>query len=86
MKTKIHSFVTEIFSLLTTQKARLQSINPKLPMRNRTITKCYYCYQPWLYDNGLHDFENYLMLAKDQIESHFIEHKTPKIAQKCGQV
>jgi catechol 2,3-dioxygenase-like lactoylglutathione lyase family enzyme len=55
------------------QKCRrmLTKINPKLPMRNKAITKSFYVDQ--LGFKELSDYGNYLIIAKDQIEIHFFE-------------
>jgi hypothetical protein len=62
----------------------LESIHPKLPMRDSRLTKLYYTSQL-----GFHlkaDFSNYLILEKDKIEIHFFEHKSLDPSENYGQV
>jgi hypothetical protein len=49
----------------------IQSIVPKLPMRNKAITKAYYLEQLGFEPLGTHDYPDYLMVKKDAIELHF---------------
>ena len=49
----------------------LTSIHPKLPMRNKAITKAYYLNQLGFEEFGSADFDGYLMVQKDQIQLHF---------------
>lgn len=47
----------------------LIEINPKLPMRNKILTKDYYCNKLGYEEFG--DYGDYLILGKDKIELHF---------------
>lgn len=49
----------------------LNSIHPKLPMRNKSITKEYYINKLGFQELG--NYEGYLMVKKDGIEIHFFE-------------
>lgn len=51
--------------------AQFTHIHPKLPMRQKAITRQYYIEQLGFSDVGSHDFPDYLILKKDQIELHF---------------
>ena len=51
----------------------LTAIHPKLPMRNKAVTRKYYIDQLGFTDIGSEDYEEYLMVAKDSIEIHFFE-------------
>lgn len=51
----------------------LQSIHPKLPMRNKKATRDFYLNKLDFKEIGDADFEGYLMLRKDHIEIHFFE-------------
>jgi hypothetical protein len=51
----------------------LNSIHPKLPMRNKSITKEYYINKLGFQELG--NYEGYLMVKKDDIEIHFFEFK-----------
>ena len=47
----------------------LTEINPKLPMRDKAVTKNYYLNN--LNFNEVGDYDNYLIVSKDKIEIHF---------------
>jgi catechol 2,3-dioxygenase-like lactoylglutathione lyase family enzyme len=62
----------------------LTEINPKLPMRNKSITRDYYVNQLGFEEIG--DYEGYLMVKKDKIEIHFFEFKELEPKENYGQV
>jgi hypothetical protein len=62
----------------------LQSICPKLPMRNIAATKVFYIQQ--LGFTEIADYGNYLIVEKDKIEIHFFEFKDLNIKSNYGQV
>lgn len=62
----------------------LTNINPKLPMRNKSITRNYYINQLGFQEIG--DYEGYLMVKKDNIEIHFFEFKELNPKENYGQV
>ena len=62
----------------------LTDIIPKLPMRNKTLTKDFYLNN--LSFKELGDYGDYLMLRKDNIEIHFFEFKELDPKQNYGQV
>ncbi|MCO4293962.1 VOC family protein [Solitalea sp. MAHUQ-68] len=64
----------------------LTSINPKLPMRNKAITRDYYLNKLEFVEFGAADFEGYLMVQKDQIQIHFFEFKELDPAENYGQL
>lgn len=64
----------------------LTAINPKLPMRNKAITRDFYITQLGFQEFGSADFEGYLMVQKDNIEIHFFEFPTINPAENYGQV
>ena len=64
----------------------LCEIHPKLPMRNKSITRDYYIQQLGFQDIGREDYEGYLMIQKDQIQIHFFEHKNLIPEENDGQV
>jgi hypothetical protein len=64
----------------------LQSIHPKLPMRNKSITRSFYINQLGFEDIGTADFDGYLILKRDQIEIHFFQHNTLNPLENYGQV
>ena len=62
----------------------LTNINPKLPMRNKALTKELYLNN--LSFNLLGDYGDYLILGKDNIEIHFFEFKGLDPKENYGQV
>jgi hypothetical protein len=66
--------------------AMLTNINPKLPMRDKGITRNYYINQLGFEEIGSADFDGYLMVRKDNIEIHFFEFKTLNPKENFGQV
>ena len=64
----------------------LTDIHPKLPMRNKTITKDYYVNKLGFQVFGMADFDGYLMVQKDNVQIHFFEFKTLDPKENYGQV
>lgn len=64
----------------------LTDINPKLPMRNKKVTREFYLNQLGFRELGSADFDGYLMLEKDQIQIHFFEFKELDPKENYGQV
>ncbi|WP_400078609.1 bleomycin resistance protein [Winogradskyella sp. R77965] len=64
----------------------LNDIHPKLPMRNKAITKDYYINQLGFKELGDEDYEAYLMVKKDNIEIHFFLFKDLNPKENYGQV
>ena len=64
----------------------LSAINPKLPMRDKAITRQYYLNKLGFKEFGSADFEGYLMLEKDNIQIHFFEFRELDPKQNYGQV
>jgi hypothetical protein len=62
----------------------LTNINPKLPMRNKVLTKDFYLNK--LNFKELGDYGDYLILGKDHIEIHFFEFKDLDPKENYGQV
>ena len=62
----------------------LTAINPKLPMRDKTLTKAFYLNN--LNFKELGDFGDYLIVGKDNIEIHFFEFKGLDPKENYGQV
>lgn len=62
----------------------LTHINPKLPMRDKALTKDFYLNN--LSFNELGDYGDYLMVGKDNIEIHFFEFKGLDPKENYGQV
>ncbi|MND73586.1 Bleomycin resistance protein [compost metagenome] len=64
----------------------LTAINPKLPMRNKAITKEFYVNQLGFEEFGSADFDGYLMVEKDGIQIHFFEFVAIDPKENYGQV
>lgn len=62
----------------------LTEIHPKLPMRNRAITKAYYVDSLGFQSFG--DYPDYLMVRKENIEIHFFLFKDLDVKENYGQV
>ena len=62
----------------------LANINPKLPMRNKSITRNYYVNHLGFQEIG--DYDSHLMVQKDNIEIHFFEFKELDPKENYGQV
>ncbi len=64
----------------------LTDINPKLPIRNKTITTDFYVGKLGFKPYGKIDYAGYLMLEKDVVQIHFFEFKALEPTQNYGQV
>jgi hypothetical protein len=64
----------------------LTEIHPKLPMRDKAITRNYYLKQLNFEEIGRADFDGYLMVQKDNIQIHFFEFKALNPKENYGQV
>ena len=64
----------------------LTAIHPKLPMRDKSVTRNYYINELGFKDIGRIDYEAYLMMAKDDIEIHFFLFKELNSLENYGQV
>ncbi|WP_271785406.1 bleomycin resistance protein [Aquimarina algiphila] len=64
----------------------LTDINPKLPMRDKKVTREYYSNRLGFNEFGSADFDGYLMMEKDQIQIHFFEFKEFDPKKNYGQV
>ncbi|TXG37284.1 bleomycin resistance protein [Seonamhaeicola maritimus] len=64
----------------------LTDISPKLPMRDKNITRDYYSTQLGFKVFGSANYDGYLMMEKDQIQIHFFEFKELDPKENYGQV
>lgn len=64
----------------------LTDINPKLPMRDKNITREFYSKRLGFKEFGSADFDGYLMMEKDRIQIHFFEFKELDPKENYGQV
>lgn len=64
----------------------LTAIHPKLPMRDKTVTRTYYVDLLGFQEVSDIDYDGYLMLKKDSIQIHFFEFKALDPKENYGQV
>jgi catechol 2,3-dioxygenase-like lactoylglutathione lyase family enzyme len=64
----------------------LTDINPKLPMRDKKVTKEFYSNQLGFKEFGSTGFDGYLMMECDRIQIHFFEFKELEPKDNYGQV
>ena len=64
----------------------LTDINPKLPMRDKKVTREFYINKLGFKEFGSADFDGYLMMVKDRIQIHFFEFKELDPKKNYGQV
>lgn len=64
----------------------LTDINPKLPMRNKAITREFYLNQLDFQEFDSADYDGYLMVQKDNVQLHFFEFKGLDPKDNYGQV
>ena len=64
----------------------LIAVNPKLPMRNRAVTRDYYINKLGFKLFGDAIYDDYLMITKDQIQIHFFQFTDLDPLQNYGQV
>ncbi|MES2555288.1 MAG: VOC family protein [Bacteroidota bacterium] len=64
----------------------LTSVHPKLPMRNKAITRDYYLNQLQFEEFGDADFDDYLMVQKGPVQLHFFAFKELDPKENYGQV
>ncbi|MBC9797230.1 bleomycin resistance protein [Sinomicrobium weinanense] len=64
----------------------LTDINPKLPMRDKLVTRNFYLNRLGFQEFGNADYEGYLMVQKDHVQLHFFEFKELDPKENYGQV
>ena len=64
----------------------LTDISPKLPMRNKAVTRDFYLNKLDFQEFGSADYDGYLMVLKDNIQIHFFEFKDIDPTENYGQV
>lgn len=62
------------------------NINPKLPMRDKAITRNFYLNILGFNEFGSANFDGYLMIEKDNVQIHFFEFKELDPKENYGQV
>ncbi len=63
----------------------LTDINPKIPMRDKSVTREFYINKLGFQQFG-NDYDGYLMIQKDNIQIHFFEFKELDPKENYGQV
>ena len=64
----------------------LTDINPKLPMRDKAVTRDFYLNKLNFREFGSADYDGYLMVQRDSIQIHFFEFKDLDPKENYGQV
>jgi len=64
----------------------LTAVHPKLPMRDKAVTRDYYLNKLHFKELGATDFEGYLMLEKEGVQIHFFEFKDLDPKENYGQI
>ncbi|MBL7702234.1 MAG: VOC family protein [Ferruginibacter sp.] len=64
----------------------LTQANPKLPMRNKAVTREYYISQLGFKQFGSDAHEEYLMMQKDNVQLHFFLFTQLNLTENYGQV
>jgi catechol 2,3-dioxygenase-like lactoylglutathione lyase family enzyme len=64
----------------------LTQIHPKLPMRDKKITRDFYINRLGFAEFGSADFDGYLMVEKDAIQIHFFQFEALNPHENYGQV
>lgn len=62
------------------------AIHPKIPMRNKRITRNFYFQTLGFEEVVPIDFDGYMMLKKDKIELHFFEFRSLDPKENYGQI
>lgn len=64
----------------------LSEVHPKLPMRDKSVTRDFYLNKLGFTEFGHADYPDYLMVQKDMVQLHFFEFKTLDPKENYGQV
>lgn len=64
----------------------LTSVQPKLPMRSKSVSVAYYIDKLGFKNLGSQQYEEYLMIKKDNIEIHFFLFTELVAAENYGQI
>ena len=64
----------------------LTQVNPKLPMRDKSVTRNYYLTKLGFKEVGSGEYDDYLLVAKDEIEIHFFKFKDLNPKTNYGQL
>jgi hypothetical protein len=86
--TTIHTTLSswsELFYFYKNLNIMLTDINPKLPMRDKSVTREFYINKLSFQQIG-NDYDGYLMVQKDNIQIHFFDFKELDPKENYGQV
>jgi hypothetical protein len=72
--------------ICSTRNIMLTQVNPKLPMRNRAVTRNFYVEQLGFSEFGNGIYQEYLMVEKDQVQIHFFLFRDMDPKENDGQV
>lgn len=64
----------------------LKEIHPKLPMRDKSVTRDFYVNKLGFREFGNAHYDGYLMIQKDNIQIHFFEFKELDPQKNYGQI
>jgi hypothetical protein len=64
----------------------LIQVNPKLPMRSKSVTKAFYTEQLGFTDISAGDYNDYLIVEKDNVQLHFFAFPALNPLENYGQV
>lgn len=64
----------------------MKSVHPKLPMRNKAVTKAYYVDQLAFRVIGDAEYDDYLMVEKENVQLHFFLFKELNPLENYGQI
>ncbi len=64
----------------------ITAIVPKLPMRDKAVSKNYYVNKLGFKSIGSDEFEEYLIVEKENLQIHFFEYKTLDPKENYGQI
>ena len=70
--------------ILKSDRMFLTAICPKLPMRDKAVTRNFYVNRLGFREFGSADFDGYLMVEKDNIQLHFFGFKDLDPAENYG--
>ena len=84
MRHKIYIAYKKAELVFTNIEIMLTDISPKLPMRDKEVTREFYVNRLGFREYG--DYDGYLMVRKDKIEIHFFEFKELNPKDNYGQV
>ena len=80
------NYIQNVSVFVSCLRYMLKDINPKLPMRDKNVTKEYYSNQLGFTVFGSAELDDYLMMERDQLQIHFFKFKALDPKENYGQV